>query len=312
MTPGKLHDSPSNEVERMIEDLRDVSVWKRGKQRAPHKPLLLLFALASLQRNEPRLTNYSSVHDQLGELLREFGPPRQSVHPEYPFWRLQNDGNFWDIPQRDAVIQTRGNQIKTGDIPPSVLSQVDCKGGFSKPLHTYLSSHPNIVNDLAQMILEEHFPSSLHEGLLSAVGMPATHDQTIKAKRDPEFRRKLLRLYEHRCAICSFDGRLGNTDIGLEAAHVKWHSQGGPDEPQNGLLLCSLHHLAFDRGAIGLTSDRKVCVSQHVHGGPVVDDVIIGLNGNTIATPIDPAAALHQKYISWHKSEVFRCPARPV
>ena len=39
---------------------------------------------------------------------------------------------------------------------------------------------------------------------------------------------------------------------GWEAAHIQWHSHGGPDQVANGLALCTFHHGAFDRGAIGL------------------------------------------------------------
>jgi putative restriction endonuclease len=46
-----------------------LNIWKQGDQRAPHKPLLVLYAL-----------------------LHEFGPPRKSDHTAEPFWRLKNDG----------------------------------------------------------------------------------------------------------------------------------------------------------------------------------------------------------------------------
>lgn len=64
-----------------------INVWKRGDQRAPHKPLLLLLALAKLSRGEPRLIPYVEIDPKLTELLREFGPVRKAYHSEYPFWR---------------------------------------------------------------------------------------------------------------------------------------------------------------------------------------------------------------------------------
>lgn len=30
--------------------------------------------------------------------------------------------------------------------------------------------------------------------------------------------------------MCGFDGALGRYPVGIEAAHVRWHSQQGPDE----------------------------------------------------------------------------------
>ena len=95
----------SKRNEDLLERLRSVAVWTQGGKRAPHKPLLLLLALASVQRGEERLTSYDDLHERLEQLLINYGPPRQSQHPEYPFWRLQNDGEFWEIPEREAAIE---------------------------------------------------------------------------------------------------------------------------------------------------------------------------------------------------------------
>lgn len=78
-----------------------IRVWTRGGERAPHKALLLLYALAALQRREPRLIPFARLEEAVGRLLRDFGPPR-STNPAYPFWHLQSDG-VWEIPQREAL-----------------------------------------------------------------------------------------------------------------------------------------------------------------------------------------------------------------
>lgn len=67
-----------------------INVWKRGDERAPHKPLLLLLALAKC-RNNQRYVSFAEVDKELTELLMDFGPSRQLQHTEFPFWRLQNE-----------------------------------------------------------------------------------------------------------------------------------------------------------------------------------------------------------------------------
>ncbi|BDR35198.1 hypothetical protein PDY_22460 [Photobacterium damselae subsp. damselae] len=57
---------------------------------------------------------------------------------------------------------------------------------------------------------------------------------------------------------------LDRVSIGIEAAHIKWKQYSGPCEVSNGLALCSIHHKAFDRGAIILDSNFKVRVSPAV------------------------------------------------
>ena len=66
---------------------------------------------------------------------------------------------------------------------------------------------------------------------------------------------------------------LGRYPVGIQAAHVRWHSQEGPDEIPNALALCPLHHALFDLGVVGITEDRRICVSglyvaRHEAAGP--------------------------------------------
>jgi putative restriction endonuclease len=66
------HPSPDTVRDRF----GDLTVWKRGDQRAPHKPLLVLYALAELERGE-RWVSFREVDEKLQSLLVEFGPPRK-------------------------------------------------------------------------------------------------------------------------------------------------------------------------------------------------------------------------------------------
>jgi putative restriction endonuclease len=65
-----------------------LNVWSRGGRRAPHKPPLVLYALGRWSRGEPAGIPFKQADADLTGLLKEFGPPRQSYHPEYPSWRL--------------------------------------------------------------------------------------------------------------------------------------------------------------------------------------------------------------------------------
>ena len=67
-------------------------VWERHGERAPHKPLLILYAIGKLLLGEERLC-YKEIEDDLCDLLKEFGPWRENYYPNYPFWRLKNARN---------------------------------------------------------------------------------------------------------------------------------------------------------------------------------------------------------------------------
>jgi putative restriction endonuclease len=92
----------------------DLSIWKQGDERAPHKPLLILYALGRWQAGHKDVT-FRQVEPDLASLLREFGPPRKSVHPDQPFWRLQRAG-VWTVHAPADL------PLKTGDDLPRITA----------------------------------------------------------------------------------------------------------------------------------------------------------------------------------------------
>src|SRR4051794_39762784 len=191
----------------------DLGIWKQGDQRAPHKPLLVLYALGMWQAGQKHVS-FREVEPDLTSLLREFGPPRKSDHPEQPFWRLQRDG-VW------AVHAPAGLALKTNDDIPRVtaLRSHNVRAEFSPEVQAALFADPGLTPAIATRLLERHFPESLHQDILNAVGLTLDTD-VMRRKRDPYFRQRVLKAYEYRCAVCGFDVRLGSLSIALDAAHI--------------------------------------------------------------------------------------------
>jgi putative restriction endonuclease len=262
-------------------------------------------ALGALSRGRPRLIPYAEIDKPLQDLLRTFGPPRKSFHSEYPFWRLQNDG-IWELANSEYVEKRAGNN----DAKKSELLKYGVSGGFKQDVYHALASDRNLLRTAASQLLESNFPDSYHEDILSAVGLDDTFESSIRRKRDPKFRELVLMAYEYQCAVCGFDLRLGGRELGLEAAHIKWHQAGGPDTANNGLALCSLHHKLLDRGAIGITNDLRVQVSQLTTGNSGFLNWVMPFHGANIRPPQISDYVLNREFVDWHSSEVFRAPAR--
>jgi putative restriction endonuclease len=45
----------------LVQKFRDLNVWRRGDERAPHKPLLALYALAQIQAGAERLIPFDQL-----------------------------------------------------------------------------------------------------------------------------------------------------------------------------------------------------------------------------------------------------------
>jgi putative restriction endonuclease len=279
----------------------ELNTWRQGDQRAPHKPLLVLYALGRWQQGKPEVM-YAEVEPDLTALLREFGPPRKSDHPEQPFWRLQRDG-VWTV-QAPADLP-----LKTGDDIPRVtaLRSANVRAGFSADVQASLTADPALVVQIASRILERHFPESLHQDILNAVGL--TLDMASKKKRDPAFRQRVLKAYEYRCAVCGFDVRLGTVSIAIDAAHIRWHQAGGPDVENNGLALCVLHHKTFDLGAFTV-ADGVLLVSDQANGTAGFQEALMAYHGKPIKPPQRPDWKPAPGHLEWHGREVFKGEAR--
>lgn len=120
------------------------------------------------------------------------------------------------------------------------------------------------------------------------------------------FAEEVLRAYAYQCAMCGFDGALGRHSVGIEAAHVRWHSQEGPDQVANALALCALHHALLDLGALGITEDRRIRISGLYVARNEAGRAVDALAGKPLLPPRPRQPAVDVMYISWHRLQVFK------
>jgi putative restriction endonuclease len=288
----------------LLAKFRALNIWTRGDERAPHKPLLVLLALARLQHGDGRLIAFDTIDEPLRKLLQEFGPARRSYHPEFPFWHLRTD-QVWEVP--DASSYT----MRSGGHNPSrtELLARHARGGFTDDVFRFLTSDPTLVREIAQSLLDQHFPESLHDEVLEQVGLDLGR-YALRVVRDPEFRHAVLQAYSRSCAVCGFDGHLSSGPFGLDAAHIKWKQAGGPDEVVNGVAMCVLHHRAFDRGAFTIGLDLCVAISADLTGSRGVREMFFDLHGRAIQPPHAERLAPRGEFLEWHRREMFHDPAR--
>jgi putative restriction endonuclease len=285
---------------KLLTRIREVSVWKKGDQRAPHKPLLILYTLGKLLEGQDEI-RFKDFYEPFKNLLREFGPPRKAYHPEFPFWFLRSE-EFWEIEP------ATGWAMKAGGSSPSKADLVkrDTIGRFIPEVQRLLRHDVTLAEEVVSVVLNDHFPDSIHEDILAATNLEQL--QTAKPRRDSRFREEVLRVYGYRCVICGFDLRLDNAPLAVDAAHIRWHQAHGPNVVSNGLALCALHHKLFDRGAFSLSEALKVEVSFRVNGSVGHMDYLTRFNTLSIAQPNILEAKPDLRFIRWHREEVFHGP----
>jgi putative restriction endonuclease len=157
--------------------------WRRGGERAAHKPLLLLYVLGRLQRRGTSATTFTEAERDIRRLLQEFGPPRDTS-PGYPFHHLTTDG-LWIVRTPSGVGSPGPNlrELRAGAV-----------GELSTDFAGDLERDPRLFAAVVRAILDANLPSTLHEDILSAAGVsmePAELAAAVGAaknrRRDPAF-----------------------------------------------------------------------------------------------------------------------------
>jgi len=302
--------------EQAIQAIDKIRVWQKGDKRAPHKPLLVLLALARFLQGQPEPVAFTEIEPQLKELLDEFGPANSSDSRHYPFWHLHTDGDgaIWQLSGPERILS------RPPRATPSLteLREHKIEGGFSPGLRAAFEEDVSLVPDIANRLLHAHFPETMRQAVLDAVGLdiaflPAVgvmEDRPDQA-RDSKFRSRVLMAYEYRCCVCNHDLRLGRAHVGLEAAHIKWVQAGGPNVGPNGLALCSLHHTLFDYGAFTILPDSyQVAYSQQAIAGESTKANLLAHHGQSIRNPQSRSDRPDGQYLQWHYREVFKRPER--
>lgn len=311
--PGQVWRTPTlDHVPATADWLRRVAgirQWTRNDERAPHKPILLLYALGRLQRTGQSEVTYADAESALAELLRSFGPPGRKSTPAYPFHHLQTDG-LWTV--------SAGGGASPGASPTQLRASIAI-GRLEPDFENALRNDPSLLVLATHALLDANWEESYHADICALVGLDlqaaemdiARQRASTLRRRDPAFRERVLMAYEYRCAMCGYDGRLGTEAVALDAAHLRWWAYEGLDTVDNSLCLCSMHHKLLDRGVVGIGSGNTVTVSARFVGrGPAAEVLILDLVGRPLLEPqrgqLPPAPA----HVEWHQFQVFSGPAR--
>src|SRR3954453_13622789 len=128
---------------------------------------------------------------------------------------------------------------------------------------------------------------------LKGQGLVSTPDLREYALREvrlrlhqQRFRRDVLRAYRKRCAICS----LREAAL-VQAAHIVEDPEPeGIAAVVNGLALCAIHPLAYDRNLLGIDPEGVVHIAQRLleeRDGPMLREGLQGFHRQQIHLPRD-------------------------
>jgi putative restriction endonuclease len=123
------------------------------------------------------------------------------------------------------------------------------------------------------------------EGLQSAADHRAYAMREVRTRlHQHHFRLDVLRAYRSRCAICS----LREAAL-VQAAHIVEDThERGVAAVVNGLALCAIHHLAYDRNLMGIDPEGVVHIDKRLLAeidGPMLTNGLQSFHGAVILRP---------------------------
>ena len=150
----------------LLERVANLRVFERDLEKAPLKPLLLLWALGRFAAGAPRECHLADVEEAIGPLMAKLSPRTRGRGAEFPFWALQSDGLWVVTPP--GLPPRKGHSSRPGR---TTLLHNSVSGHLAPDVVALLESDPRLLKELVSRTLSLHFPASLHEGIRRALGL---------------------------------------------------------------------------------------------------------------------------------------------
>ena len=294
---------------------------------APHKPFVLLSVMDLIAQGQ--ITN--SFIEPIFELLDTFNLYWARIMPlgtkgnmAYPFPRLKSDG-FW------YLVPNPGYESKIGmDFDSMTRLRQVCAGARMDDELFSLLMQPETRERLRMILINTYFAPEIRPALIeqgkvnlaayeysmglmgrgdaaeAGAGWEEPGDSEKESQiRDQGFRKAIVTLYEHRCALCGIRMLTPDGHTVVEAAHIKPWSEGHDDKPTNGLALCRLCHWSFDEGLMSVGVKYEVLVSKRVQIEQNLPGHVLTLRDRHIFTPNEDQYWPTQENLDYHRSKTF-------
>lgn len=292
------------------------------RHRAPHKPLLLLSIMDHIAEGLIA-ENFIRPNDDIVETFNIYValvlPPIWKTSMAHPFPRLKTDG-FWHRVTNPGFDPKADYNIKS----ISKLREIYAGAKLDEELFLYMAD-PVTRLTLRTVLISTYFAEEIRPALIeqSKVNFESYQysrqllselkdeveawSQPEKAKvRDQGFRKTIVQLYEHRCAICGIRILTPEGHTVVEAAHIKPWSECQDDLPNNGVALCRLCHWSFDEGFVSIGRNYEVLVSELVQNEPNRSGHIGTFEKRPIIKPANEIYWPGQENTAWHREHKFR------
>lgn len=292
----------------------------RSRGIAPHKPVLLLSVIDSIERgaitdNKVCITpELVATFMEIWGMLVKDGPFESRF--ALPFFHLKSEG-FWRLvpfPDMSPKITSSGSIRSFANLKETIAwAEIDselfdlmCRPESREALRTAIlnnyfpSTKSNYQRDKAY---EGNYLKQLEQEILdSAVNNQANmvEEEEVLYLRGSAFRKAVPRAYGFSCAISGM--RVIAAEISMvDACHIIPFSTSHDDTIGNGIALCPNLHRAFDRHLISISDDYRVQLKLDFVEAVESDYSIKKYEGRQLLLPADQKHWPSKANLTWHR-----------
>lgn len=244
------------------------------KERAPHKPVLLLALIDEIAAGNIRENRIYISPELVARFKDNWSLYVTDLHfsPDFtkPFYHLKGEP-FWHLlpqPGREFMLTTSGSPKSFTSLQATVVcAWLDddlftlLQDALSRALlrNTLIAAYfSGIAPDHKQGYIFRVEAQMLHEAPVAYQQMALNFDAEELAARGGIFKRVVPRIYNYSCCISGMRVMAGTAAQMVDACHIVPFAESRDDTIANGLSLCPNLHRAFDRGLIRI--DDRYCV----------------------------------------------------
>ena len=284
---------------------------------APHKPFLLMsvmdnFAQGVIAENfiEPSFDLVDTFNIYWSSIM----PPGSSTSMAYPFYHMNSEG-FWHLDPDKRIPVTSVSKLRKeykgaslDDDLYQLMSKPDTREQLRATIiNTYFAEEirPKVIECGTVNIKAYEYSKELLKELRDNKKPWDQIDTDEQKVRDQGFRKAIVTLYKHRCALCGIRMLTPEGHTIVDAAHVKPWSESHNDSPTNGMALCKLCHWSFDEGLMSVGTEYEVLVSKVVTINQNYPGHILTLSDRNIIRPEKIEFWPNQDNLEWHREKVY-------
>lgn len=300
---------------------------------SPYKPFLLLSILDHISSGEIT-RNFIEPTFELTETFQRYisilPPMNRKASMALPMFHLRSS-DFWKLKPKTenrtnhgsiSSIQQFRNSFYGVEIHKELFILLQMATSRDKLrevlIHSYFS--PEIQQSIREqsyincesahyadtlLTISLKSPSQVSEPT-SQYSQADTNTHQKEKIRDQGFRKAIVTLYDHRCALCGIKMRTSEGHTVVDAAHIKPWSESHNDHPTNGMALCKLCHWSFDEGLMSVDKHYHVLISPAVLKDHNLPGHIMTLSERPIFRPSESRFWPDQQSFEWHRKRRFR------